>query len=473
MKDPTPNDPLSLTLSEAADALAARTISAVDLTTRCLDRIAATQPVINSVIALEAEQALDSAKAADADLAAGRSRGVLHGVPMMHKDMYYRAGRVSTCGSAIRRDFRPDTPSTALARLAAAGALQLGTLNMSEFASSPTGHNEHWGDCCNPWAPDRVPGGSSSGSGAAVGARQVFAALGSDTGGSIRIPAALCGVTGLKATYGRISRAGAMPLSFSMDHVGPLAVSARDCARLLTVMAGADPLDPTCSSAAVPDYEAGIDAGIRGLRVGLATGFFAEGVDPEVAAATVRMADVLRDLGATVQEIEIPEVAAIGALGMVLSRSESATLHAEWLRTRPDDYTLLVREMLQIGLGFSAVDYIQALSMRAAYLDRVHAEVFGVVDLVLTPTCPIPAPTRAETRPGVEGYMAPNAALPRFTRPFNYLGVPALALPAGFTAAGLPVSVQLVGRSFDEATVLRAGHAIQTETDWHRRSAPL
>ncbi|MDB5517262.1 MAG: aspartyl/glutamyl-tRNA(Asn/Gln) amidotransferase subunit, partial [Tardiphaga sp.] len=258
-------EPALLSLTEVALAIAQKRVSSREVTQSCLDRIGQWQPRLNAFMSIEADEALAAADAADAALASGKSRGALHGVPLAHKDMYYDAGKVVTCGSKIRRDWVATSTATSLQRLKDAGTVRLGALQMSEFAYGPTGHNAHYGPVHNPWAVDHVTGGSSSGSGSAVAARLTFAALGSDTGGSIRMPAHFCGVTGLKTTVGRISRAGAMPLSQSLDTVGPLALSAEDCALLLGLMAGADPEDPTCLGGGVPDYAAATQQSIKGL----------------------------------------------------------------------------------------------------------------------------------------------------------------------------------------------------------------
>src|SRR6202158_4299620 len=267
----TSTEPALMSLTSVAQAIAGKRLSSREVTQSCLDRIAQWQPRLNAFMAIEAEAALAAAAAADAALAEGNVSGGLHGVPLAHKDMYYDAGKVVTCGSKIRRDFVATVTSTALQRLKDAGTIRLGSLQMAEFAYGPTGHNSHYGPVHNPWAVDRITGGSSSGSGAAVAARLTFAALGSDTGGSIRMPAHFCGVTGLKTTYGRISRAGAMPLSQSLDTVGPLARSAEDCALLLGLMAGADPEDPTAVTGPVPDYMAATRDQIKGLSIGVPT----------------------------------------------------------------------------------------------------------------------------------------------------------------------------------------------------------
>ena len=458
-----------LSLTEAAEAIAAGRLSSVEATRACIARAERTQNSVNAFISLDAEAALAQAAAADAARARGETLGPLHGVPLAHKDMYYRAGEVSTCGSKIRRDFVPDVTATAITRLEAAGAVHLGSLNMAEFASSPTGHNEHWGDCCNPWNPDHVTGGSSSGSGAGVAARTCFGALGSDTGGSIRLPAALCGVTGMKATYGRVSRFGAMPLSSTMDHVGPLARTVRDCARLLSVLAGHDPNDPTTSRRPVPDYEAGIDAGLAGLRIGIAEGCFGTDVSPEVSAAVSAATAELGRLGAEIVSVRPPDLDVLNSYGMIIARAESAAIHARWLRERPEDYTPLVREWLSIGLAFPATAYIEALNMRGPLLTAFRRAVFRKADILVLPSVPIPAPSRAESGADGPRHTEIAAILSSLTRLFNYLGVPALSLPCGFSSAGLPLSMQLVAAPFEEAKLLRAGHAYQGATDWHRR----
>lgn len=285
----------ALSLTEAAEAVAKGDTTAVELTQAALDAIKAGDERVNAFIWLEGEQALEAAAALDR--VPMSQRGKLHGVPLAHKDMYYKAGKLSTCGSKIRAAFRPSYTATVIERLEAQGSFSLGGLNMAEFAQNATGHNQHYGHCHNPWGLDYCPGGSSSGSGAAVAARFVYAALGSDTGGSIRLPASLCGVTGIKGTQTRVSRHGVMPLSFSADNVGPLARSAKDCARIMTVIAGHDPKDATSSSEPVPDYEASLDGDLKGIKVGVPRNYFLDDADPEVVAAFEAMLDVLKRPG--------------------------------------------------------------------------------------------------------------------------------------------------------------------------------
>jgi aspartyl-tRNA(Asn)/glutamyl-tRNA(Gln) amidotransferase subunit A len=466
--------PHAWTLAEAARAVQVRQISAVELVEDVLARALAIQPTLNAFLRIDADLARAQARVADAELAHGRTRGALHGVPMAHKDMYYRAGVPSSCGSRIKGEEPEKKTSTALARLDAAGAIQFGVLNMAEFAYGPTGHNYHFGHCRNPWNRDYITGGSSSGSAAAVGARATFAALGSDTGASIRLPAALCGVTGLKVTYGRISRAGAMPLSFSMDTVGPLARSAEDCALLLGVMAGHDLEDATSSREAVPDYMAEIARPVRGLRVGVPLNYFTEDVEPGVGTALTESMRTLEGLGCEIVPVTLPDMLAMDVAGTHVIAAEAASLHGTWLRQRPGDYSPQVLARLQRGLALPATKYIDALRLRGPALEAFTRAVFDRVDVLHVPCLPIPTPTIAETDVGAGGGMDRTLALlTRFMRPFNYLGLPSVALPCGFHPNGLPVGMQLAGRPFAEGTILRVAHHFQQATDWHRKLPAL
>ena len=465
----TTTEPALLTLTEVAKAIAQKRISSREVTQSCLDRIKAWQPRLNAFMAIEPDEALAAADAADAKLAKG-SLGALHGVPLAHKDMYYDKGRIVTCGSKIRRDFVATTTSTALQRLKDAGTVRLGSLQMAEFAYGPTGHNAHYGAVHNPFAIDHITGGSSSGSGSAVAARLTFAALGSDTGGSIRMPAHFCGVTGLKVTWGRISRAGAMPLSQSLDTVGPLARTAEDCALLLGLMAGADPEDPTASSAPVPDYAAAMREPIKGLRIGVPTAFYVDDLDTEVAKILDETIAVLKREGADIVPVELPDQRQLTAACQLVLATEAAAFHKRWLIERPGDYGAQVLMRLQNGLAIPGVLYLEAMRWRGPALAAHNAAVAGV-DAVLAPVAPVAAPTIAESDVG----NSPDAEaviqrLTRFTRPINYLGLPSLSIPSGFTGKGLPVGMQLVGRSFDEAMLLRIGAAFQRVTDFHDRA---
>jgi aspartyl-tRNA(Asn)/glutamyl-tRNA(Gln) amidotransferase subunit A len=463
------SEPATLSLTEVAQAIARKRVSSREVTQSCLARIAQWQPRLNAFMAIEAEEALAAADAADAALAKGHNRGALHGVPLAHKDMYYDAGKVVTCGSKIRRDWVATTTATSLQRLKDAGTVRLGSLQMVEFAYGPTGHNPHYGAVHNPWNVDHITGGSSSGSGSAVAARLTFAALGSDTGGSIRMPAHFCGITGLKTTVGRISRAGAMPLSQSLDTVGPLARTVEDCALLTGLMAGADPSDPTAVGGDVPDYMAATGGSLKGLKIGVPAAFYVDDLDADTARILDETVATLKREGAEVVQVDLPEQRQLTAACQFVLAVEAAAFHKRWLIERPQDYGPQVLMRLQNGLAMPAVSYLEAMRWRGPAL-AAHLAATAGVDAVLAPVAPSAAPTIAESDVG----NSPDAEamiqrLTRFTRPVNYLGLPSLSIPAGFTGAGLPVGMQLIGHPFDEATLLRAGAAFQRATDFHAR----
>ncbi|HKU04961.1 MAG TPA: amidase [Bradyrhizobium sp.] len=463
------SEPALMSLTDVAKAIAGKRLSSREVTQSCLDRIAKLNPRLNAFMAIEADDALKAADSADAALAKGGPKGALHGVPLAHKDMYYDKGKVVTCGSKIRKDFVATTTSTALQRLKDAGTVRLGSLQMVEFAFGPTGHNPHYGAVRNPWNTDHITGGSSSGSGSAVAARLTFAALGSDTGGSIRMPAHFCGVTGLKTSVGRVSRAGAMPLSWSLDTVGPLAQTVEDCALLTGLMAGADPEDPTASDLPVPDYMAATRESIKGLRIGVPAAYYVDGLDADVARVLDETLAVLRKEGAEIVKVELPDQRQLSAACQIVLATEAASLHKRWMIERPQDYSPQVLMRLQNALAIPAVTYLEAMRWRGPALAAYLAAVEGT-DAVIAPATPMPAPTIAESDVGNNhDAEAVIQRITRFTRPINYLGVPSLAVPAGFSKSGLPVGMQIIGRSFDEAMLIRIGAAFQRATDYHRR----
>ncbi|MFZ5784175.1 MAG: amidase [Pseudomonadota bacterium] len=466
------NEDLALRdLSEIADAIAAGRITSVQATEACLARIEAWQPRTNAFLRVYRDKALAQARLLDQELAAGQRRGPLHGVPMAHKDMYYRAGERSTGGSEIRRDWTAPVTATVLQKLDAAGVVELGFLNMAEFAAGPTGHNVHHGHCRNPWDGTRVTGGSSSGSGASVAARMVYGALGSDTGGSIRLPASACGVVGMKATYGRVSRAGALARSWTLDHVGPLTRTVRDNARMLAAVAGHDPDDSTTSDKPVPDYEALLEGGVEGLRLGLALPEALVPVDAQVGAAVQAAADALGRLGATIVPAKLPDFTALYRAAEVIVKCEAAAMHRPWLEANAP-YANQVRTRMEAGFFIPATQYIDALRLRAHFVREFLATALENIDAVLLPAIPFPIPTIAETDVEASGGPATLSMVARFTgltRPFNTLGIPALSLPCGFDSNGLPIGLQIVGRPFDEATLYRIGHAYQGATEHHRK----
>jgi aspartyl-tRNA(Asn)/glutamyl-tRNA(Gln) amidotransferase subunit A len=468
-------DLANLSLVEAADALRKGEVSAVALLEACLANLDAHEDAVNATIWVDKEGAFTAARAADAKRAAGGPLGPLHGLPLAHKDMYYQAGRLSSCGSAIRRDFVPDYTATVIERLAAAGAYAYAGLNMAEYAQNGTGHNRHYGDCHNPWNLPYITGGSSSGSGAAVAARFTYAALGSDTGGSIRLPASANGVSGIKPTQTRVSRYGVMPLSFSADNVGPLARTARDCARIMTVIAGHDPRDPTSSDMPVPDYEAGLDGDLRGLRIGMPATYFLDEVDAPVRAAVEASLSVLTARGATLVPLSLPLMDAVATYVAVVSRVEGATIHAESMRTRPQDFATHINGRMFPGYAIPAAYYVEALSRRGPILKAFAKDVFTQVDLLITPTIRTCLPTlaAADIDNGPPGTEKIALGISSNTRPFNYLGLPSVSIPCGFDPNGLPIGLQISGRPFAEATLLKAADAYQRDTDWHERKPTI
>lgn len=474
MNEPVQGLLLHRSLTDIADALRDGSVSAVDLTAAALEAFGRVDQAINSAIWLEGAVALEAAEALDRKRASGARIGMLHGIPLAHKDMYYRAGKRSTCGSRIRQDFRPDVTATVIERLEAAGSVTLGGLNMAEFAQNPTGHNPHYGNCRNPWHLDYCTGGSSSGSAAAVSARLVFGALGSDTGGSIRLPASICGVTGIKPTQTRVSRYGVMPLSFSADNVGPLTRTARDTARLMSVIAGHDPKDPSSSREPVPDYEAQLTGDIQGMTIGVPANYFFDGIDPDVLAAFDQAVEVLKSRGAEIIAVTIPHMDAIAAYGSIVSRVEGGTIHAQWMREQPQDYAAHLSARLYPPLGIPAVYYVEALARRGGILKAVATDVFGLCDAFITPTLRMKAPTLHATDidAGTPGAIQLSQDVSINTRPINYLGLPSVSVPCGLDPNGLPIGFQIQGRPFAEGRILKIADAYQRDTDWHSRLPP-
>ncbi|MBT3925915.1 MAG: amidase [Rhodospirillaceae bacterium] len=461
---------LNASLVDTAEAIRTKKLSSVEVVRASIARAEALQPVLNCFTQLLAEEALEEAEKCDAELARGELRGPLHGVPMAHKDMYYRAGKRTTCGSKIRKDYIADSDSTALKRLLDAGSIYLGGLNMAEFATGPTGHNAHWGDNHNPWNPDHIAGGSSSGTGSSVAARIHYGGLGSDTGGSIRIPSSVNGLVGMKTTNGLVSRHGLMPLSFTMDTVGALTRTVRDNACLTAIMAGQDPLDATTSSRPVPDYEATLGQSIKGLRIGVPANYYYEVTTPEIKELQDASIAVFRDLGAEIIEIEVPDMHVPTHMSNIVFPAEAATIHGTWLRERPEDYQDQVRSRYEIGLYIPAAKYLSALGARVNLLREFSDMVFSKVDVLHTPGLSIAVPSLADTDVAAgQGMPEMVARLSWTTRSNNYLGIPALAVPCGFTADGLPSGFQLMGRPFSEAQLFQLGHAYQSATDWHER----
>jgi len=479
-----------LTLAELSRKLAAREISAVEATRACLDRIAATDPALNAFLVVDEAGALAQAHASDERRARRQSAGPLDGVPLALKDIFCTKGVRTTCGSKILENFVPPFDSTHVARLKAAGAVLVGKLNMDEFAMGSSNETSAFGPCRNPWDPSRTPGGSSGGSAAAVAARQVFGTLGTDTGGSIRQPAALTGTTGLKPTYGRVSRYGMIAFASSLDQAGPFARTAEDCAMILQAIAGHDPLDSTSLDANVPDWVAPLkNASVKGMRLGVPREYFREGLDPEVEKAVRAALQQLVDLGAELVDISLPHteygvatyyvvapaeassnLARFDGVRYGLSLREQGGLRDMYFRTRAAGFGSEVKRRIMVGTYALSSGYYDAYYLRAqkvrTLIRRDFDEAFAKVDAIVTPTTPTPAFRLGErVSDPLQMYLADI-----FTITCNLAGLPGMSIPCGFTQAGLPVGLQILGKALDEASLFRVGAAYQAATDWHLRA---
>jgi aspartyl-tRNA(Asn)/glutamyl-tRNA(Gln) amidotransferase subunit A len=454
-------------LVEAGERIRARRISSVELTSALLARIENLQPRFHAFIKVVPDEALAAARKADAEIARGVWKGPLHGVPYALKDIIDFAGVPTTCHSKILTDNIATAHAGVTERLEAAGGVFLGKLATHEFAIGGPSFDLPWPPAVNPWGGAHFPGGSSSGSGVALAAGLVPAALGSDTGGSVRNPASMCAIVGMKPTYGLVSRRGVFPLSYSLDHVGPMTRTVRDNAALLKILAGYDPLDPGSADIDVPDYSSGLARGVAGLRVGLVRHFYDKDdrAHPEQIAAIDAAADILKRLGADVREISLAPAQDYATCCRIIIRAEAYAIHRKWLRERPEDYGDICRSRMLDGATVSAADYIDALRLRARLTASTLA-AFETIDVALTSSSLDP-PCR------LDDVEAVQRAYPRQSRqPFNVTGQPALAMPAGFTKDGLPLSLQIVGKPFDEAMVYRVAAAYEQATGWTSRRPP-
>jgi aspartyl-tRNA(Asn)/glutamyl-tRNA(Gln) amidotransferase subunit A len=447
-------------IGEAAAGLRARRFSAVDLATAAISRIDRLNPTMRAFITVTAEQALEQARQADRELAMGQDRGPFHGVPVALKDLFYTKGVPTTAGSKVYQNFLPEYNATVVEKLLAAGAVLLGKLNMHEFAYGITSANPHFGAVHNPWSPRHSPGGSSGGSAAAVATHMVFMAMGTDTGGSIRIPASFCGTVGLKPTYGRVSRFGVLPLGFSQDHMGPLTRSVRDAALALNAIAGHDPRDPTSSRRPVVDYVPGEDCSIRGVRIGFPDSFFFERLHEDVESAVRGAIARAQSLGAVIKPVRLPDMDALNAVARIVLLSEASSVAEPFMEDRgqfgPD-----VLALLDQGRLVPATDYINAQRLRRK-MRREFEQVWQEVDCLIAPATPTPAPRIGDATIRLGGRDEDvRLASTRLVRCFNALGFPALSLPCGLSASGLPLGMQIVGPAFEEALLLRIGAALE------------
>ncbi len=449
------------TVSDIAPKLKKKELSPVDLTNVMFDRIDEVDEQINSYITVMKQEALADAKRAEQEIMDGHYRGPLHGVPIAVKDLLNTKGIRTTSGSKVLADNLPDLDATVITKLREAGAIILGKLNMHEFAFGVTNKNNHYGDAKNPWDVERTPGGSSGGSGAAVAAGLAFVAIGSDTGGSIRTPAALCGIYGLKPTFGRVSKHGAIPLAWSLDHLGPMARNVEDLAIALEAIAGFDSNDPTTVEKSVPRYQSELHDTLAGIKIGVPTNYFFDFVEEEVEQSVRHAIATMEKLGATLVDINIPELSLAEFSELVTIQAEAATYHHDMLTEKSHLYGNDVRTTLQAGELVTAVQYIQAQQARRKIQEAV-SRAFAEVDVIAAPSLPMTAPKWKENFKIIKGESkAITAEFVRFAAPANLTGIPSLSLPTGFSSDGLPMSMQLMGRAFEELRLLQVASALE------------
>ena len=453
-----------MTLTEVASLIESKAVSPVEVTEALLDRIGELDGRFKSYATVMAESALSEARDAEQEIADGRYRGPLHGVPVAVKDLCFTKGVRTMGGTKVLADHVPDVDATVVARLADSGAVLLGKLNLTEGAMSR--YHPDFDIPVNPWGADRSAGASSSGSGVATAAGLCFASLGSDTGGSIRFPSAACGIVGIKPTWGRVSRYGVLALAESLDHVGPMTRSTADAAVVLQAIAGLDPNDPTSLPALVPDMTAGIEGGVEGLRIGLDERYATADVDPELAAAVLTGVRVLEGLGAQIVEVEMPELDEYMSAWPVLCSAEAVAAHEGTYPSRRDDYGPWFRGWLDQGASVSGADYAKANNLRAACVGRLRT-TFESIDVLACPS--MPAPPNIVVPEELYGPMTNGfeTSRLRFTAPFDFNGVPTLSVPCGLNGEGLLLSLQFVGKHLEEAMLCRIGHAYEGATDWH------
>ena len=448
-------DLTSLTLKQASDLVQRRTASPVDLTQACLKRIDQYNPAVNAFITVAREQALATAREREDELRRGKSRGPLHGIPIALKDNIDTAGIRTTGASELFKDRIPAEDSEVAARLKNAGAILLGKLNLHEFAYGGTSLVTYFGAVHNPWALDRMAGGSSGGPAAAIAADLCYGSLGTDTAGSVRIPASYCSMVGFKPTYGRVSIRVVIPLSWTLDQVGPMCKTVEDAAMMLNIVAGYDPMDSTTVDVAVPDYSKALTMPTAKLRLGVPRMLFFDNLDPEVSKAVDAAMLVLRKLTASVADTTLPSSGNPGQLWT----PEAYAYHAKWIAESPEKYQPSTRAAIQRGANFNAAAYITARN-EVERLRRDITKVFANVDLLITPTMQTPAPLIADPRGGGNGHN---------TSPFDVFGIPTISIPCGFTSSGLPIGLQISGAPWNESGVLALAHAYEQATEWHTR----
>lgn len=463
-----------MTLLEAAAALRAKKVSSLELTQQSLQRSNELQPKLNAFLTFTADAAIAAAKQADADFARAIDRGPLQGIPVAVKDLYYTKGTLTTAGSKIFADFVPLYDAAVVEKLKAAGAVLTGKLGMHELAFGITSNNAHYGAIRNPWDPTRIPGGSSGGSGAAVSAGMVFAAMGSDTGGSIRIPASYCGTAGIKPTYGAVSRYGTFPLGFSLDHMGPLAQTSRDCAAVLNAISGADPRDAYSRKDPLPQIAIPDQPKLEGLRIGFSEEFLLEGIDPEIRAMVESALRAFHEWGASIVQLKLGWLRDVVAISHIILPAEAASVVEPHL-SRRDDFGPEVRPLFEAGRLISAVDYLQAQKLRRIYRAKAASEIWNLCDVLISPSTAITAPKIGEQTVTLASgqELEVRAASTLLVRAFNVLGTPAHSIVGGFHSNGLPMSLQLIAKPLADASVLALGARFEDETVLYKRKPPV
>jgi len=458
-----------LPIFELTSLIQRKEISPREVTQAFLERIQSVNPQIGAFITVLWDEAMRQAKEKEQAILHGNYCGTLHGIPLAIKDIICTKGDRTTAGSKILSDFVPQQDATVISHLRDAGAILLGKLNCNEFALGVNGDNPHYGFCHNPWKLNWIAGGSSGGSAAAVGASLCAGALGTDTGGSVRIPASLCGTVGLKPTYRRVSRYGIIPLSWTLDHVGPITKRVQDASIMLSAIAGHDAKDPTSSHRPARDYFATPSGDIQGLSVGIPKNYFFDILDPEVEEAVRRAIRVLESLGASLKEVDINKIEyALAALWGILL-AEARSCHEEFMHKVPEDYGQDVRIILEAGQFVTATRYLKALRVRRLIQDGLRSAL-AKVNVIVTPTTPVTATPQGTTRVKIRDRdYELMGTLSRYTIPFSLTGVPAITVPCGFSSGGLPIGMQIVGKPFDEDTVFKVAYAYETNTSWHKQ----
>jgi len=458
---------LTTSITRISKRIKEKEISPVEVIDAFLERIDAVQNKINAFITVSDVEARRAAKKAEQEIVGGDYRGPLHGIPLAVKDLFFTSGIKTTCGSKILGDFVPEENATVIDRLVDAGAIIIGKTNMTEFASIGTGHNSHYGFARNPWNVDHLTGGSSSGSAGALAGSCALLALGTDTGGSIRIPSALCGTVGLKPTFGRVSKCGVYPLCWSLDHPGPMTRTVADAAISMNVMAGYDPKDDCSIDMPVPDYCSFLTGDVKGIRVGVPDTFYFDQIEPEVKANTESAIEALKDLGADVKSVHIPDLEKAATATLVILNSEAAACLEKFHRTRPDDLGEDVRSRLDLGALNLATQYIKAQRIRRRIQEN-FSQAFAQVDVLVTPAVSITAPRTDESTIRIVDKDVPIAvALPHCTRIYDLVGLPSVSIPVGFSSTGLPSGIQIAGKAFHEGIVLRVADAYERNVYQH------